>query len=219
MDTIVTFGIPPTEPSTLYGYVQRKGRATDHDGLKLYDVEAFREKPDRATARHYLESSDYYWNSGLFVWTVRHIIECFKAFMPDHHGFIEAAVASGFASCAQPFAALPKISVDYGIMEKADRVKVIEAPFAWDDVGSWTALARHRPRDDAGNSVVGDSLAIDTENCIIYSEGARLVATVGLKDLVVVAVDDAVLVCHKNETARIKEIVEQLRALGKDKLL
>jgi len=220
-DAIVVFGVKPGSPSTLYGYIHRKGEPRQHSSVTVYDVESFREKPDAATAREYISSGEYYWNSGMFVWTVEHIIECFAKFLPDHHRFIEefASSSHGPDEFADAFAALPKISIDYGIMEKAERVKVIEAPFEWDDVGSWPALARTKGSDANGNTIIGGAVTIDTTGSILYREDDGIIAAVGVKDLVIVSAGSAVLVCHKDETARIKEVVERLKEMQKEQFL
>jgi mannose-1-phosphate guanylyltransferase len=220
-DAIVIFGIRPTEPSPLYGYIECLGKHSPYRAQKVFDVKAFREKPDRKTAQKYLASGRFFWNSGMFVWTIPHIVQCFRDYMEKHYEFIQAAGGAGRigSNIAAMFSDLPKISVDFGIMEKARRVKVIEANFHWDDVGSWLALEKHGRPDGQGNILMGESLNIASHNCIIYSEGAQLVATAGVKDLVIVATGDAVLVCHKSETARIKEIVSGLKERGRGDLL
>jgi len=212
-DSIVVFGIKPASPLTLYGYIHRSGDGFERDGYRIYDVESFREKPDDTTARKYYSSGQYYWNSGMFVWTVRHIIECFKKFLPDHYRFIDEFVSSEkpVGEFREAFGNLPKISIDYGIMEKAERVHVIEAPFEWDDVGSWLALERHKERNPDGNTIIGSSITVDTTNSILYCDDDSIIATAGIRDLVIVSTGKAVLVVHKDETARIKEIVAKLK--------
>jgi len=212
-DAIVVFGVRPANPTTVYGYIHRRGDGAVVDGLKVYDVESFREKPDCKTAESYVASGEFYWNSGMFVWPLRHIIELFREFLPEHHALVEEVAGSNKepAAFAESFAALPKISIDYGIMEKAKRIKVIEATFDWDDVGSWLALERHRGRDAQGNTTVGDCISLDTRDSVIYAGEGMVVATVGVEGLVVVATDDAMLVCRKEDTPNIKRVTAALK--------
>ncbi len=157
----------------------------------------------------------------MVVWTVEPIVGCFRKFLGDHHRFSTefASSSKGIGEFADAFAALPKISIDYGIMEKAERVKVIEAPFEWDDVGSWLALERTKKRDAHGNTVMGEAIMLDTADSILCCEEGGIIAAVGVRDLVIVSAGKAVLVCRKDETPRIKEIVARLKEMQMEQFL
>lgn len=215
-ECLVTFGIVPNEPATGYGYI-RKGRAV-RCGLRTVfaRVREFTEKPALAVARRYVRSGDYYWNSGIFVWKASVIAEELKKHMPDlYRGCIEIRDALGTRRAPgvirKVYGSIERVSIDYGIMEKSDRVVVARADFDWDDAGSWCALERHFPADGKGNVVLGKSVALDTERCIIVSDDG-IVACLGVKDLVVVKTPDAVLVCHRGAAQELKRIIKELKA-------
>ncbi len=223
-EALVTFGIPPTEPSTLYGYLHR-GELIHEDGVQAFKLAEFKEKPDEATAGQFLESGDYYWNSGNFVWRVRDILAAIERFMPELHAGLEK-IAPDLGTPRQvetmkrEYPALPRQSVDYGVMEKVPNAVVVEATFEWDDVGSWNAASRHHPDDADGNTVLAETQAgLDTRNCIIVSEPDHLVATIGVEDLIIVHTPDATLVCNRNRDADVKKLVEILTKSGLDDYL
>jgi mannose-1-phosphate guanylyltransferase len=214
---LVTFGVRPTAPSTLYGYLRRGAPLKGAPGA--YELLAFKEKPDRATAEAFLESGDYYWNSGNFVWRAQDILEAIATFLPElYDGLERIRPALGTARQATVLEAeyptLPKTSIDFGVMEKAPNVTVIEADFQWDDVGAWDALARHRAADEAGNVVSGTHCGLDTEACIIAGEEGHLLATIGVRNLVLVQTTDATLVCARDRAADVKTLVQTLKKTG-----
>jgi mannose-1-phosphate guanylyltransferase len=215
-ECLVTLGIVPTEPATGYGYI-RRGAAVSRGMRTVFSkVRAFTEKPDRAAARRYLRSGDYYWNSGIFVWKASVIAEEFKRHMPAlHRGLLEIRDALGTRRAAavirRVYERIERISIDYGVMERSDRTVVARADFDWDDAGSWCALERHFPADRAGNVILGRSVALDTERCIIVSDDG-IVGCLGVKDLVVVKTADAVLVCRRGAAQDLKRIVRELKA-------
>jgi len=217
--TIVIFGIPPTFAATGYGYIHRGRQVVETGGVKLFEVLRFREKPDQLKAAEFLKSGEYYWNSGSFVWKVSTIMEAFAEFMPELHSALgRIAAALGTPREAEVVAAeyerLPNVSIDYGVMESARNVKVIEATYGWDDVGSWRSIENLRRRDADGNVIDGNHIAMDATNCTIIGEGKHLIAAVGVDDLVIVHTPDATLVCRKDRAQDVKKIVDHLAELG-----
>ncbi len=215
---LVTLGIRPTHAATGYGYI-RKGKRLAY-GLKttFAKVAAFTEKPDVATAKRYLKSNQYFWNSGMFVWRAAAIADALRMQMPDlYRGYerIRKAIASRERDdvVRSVYAGLEKISIDYGVMEKASNAVVAKADFDWDDVGSWLALERHMPADRNQNVIVGESVALDTKRCIIIAD-AGIVGCLGLKDIIVVKTPDAVLVSHRRSLHNLKKIIKELRSRG-----
>ena len=193
---LVTFGIVPTRPETGYGYLKTK-----KTGGALR-VERFVEKPGLSAAKQFVKSGSYLWNSGMFVWKTETILEAFRRYLPSVHA------ARGNMLKAWP--KLPAISIDYGILEKARNVAAVAADIGWSDLGSWGSLAEILPKDKQGNSLKGDSIALDCRNTLIWAD-KRLVTAVGVQDLVVIDTPDALLVCPKSMSQDVKEIVESLK--------
>ena len=206
-DALYTIGVRPTFAATGYGYLAL-GTTSAKD---VFVVDKFVEKPDAARAAEYLKSGKYVWNSGMFVWRTKTALEQMRAHLPKHVDALSAAV-SGTASLAEAFAAVPKISIDYGLMEKAPRVRCVAATFSWSDVGSFPSLADHVAHDDAGNSIAGARVvALDARGNVAFSEDpAELVALVGVDDLIVVRSGKRTLVAHKSRAEEIKKLVEKL---------
>lgn len=209
---LVTLGITPTYPETGYGYIKFDGEAVRGNG---YAVEKFVEKPDYQVAREYLNSGEYLWNSGMFVWKVSSILDNMQKFMPatmEGLNRIKSAIGTEAQQdvLVKEFTEFESESVDYGIMEKADHIFIIPGAFGWDDVGSWNAVERIKQTNEFGNTVTGNIITIDTKNCIIEGHN-KLIATVGLENLVIVDTEDATLICNKNNTGDIKKILENLR--------
>lgn len=209
---LVTMGITPTAPETGYGYIKflREGARKN-----AYKVERFVEKPDLEKAKEYLADGGYLWNSGMFVWKVSTILGCIEKYLPEiYSGLAKIEEAIGTADqesiLNSSFETMPSESIDYGVLEKEDGIRVLPGDFGWDDVGSWLALGRMRSLDDAGNLVSGNTVTTGVSSCIIEG-GQKLIAAVGLKDLVIVDTEDAILICNKDNTADIKKIVESLR--------
>ena len=210
---LVTFGIKPAVAETGYGYLER-GEALGAAGL--YRVERFAEKPDAATAETYLASGRHYWNAGIFFFTAGAILEALRRHAPDILAAAEASIAAAerrdgeIRPEAKAFAASPSISIDYAVMEKAERVAVAPVDMGWSDVGSWDALDGLLARDEEGNSIAGEVLLLDSSGCSIRSTGP-LVAGLGLEDLIVVATPDAVLIVPKGRSQDIRALVEALK--------
>ena len=214
-DVLMTIGIAPTEPSSAYGYIETGDLWRKTGAIEIFQAKRFVEKPEVETARGYLASGHYAWNSGMFVWSVRSIRKAFAEFRPTLAARLDAwaacaADADFEAALARDFPALEKISIDYAVMEKARNIVVCKGAFAWDDVGSWPALEAHLPRDGAGNAATGDVEALDSAGNIVVSEG-RLTALVGVKDLVVVQAEGVTLVCHKSRSQELKALLGRLR--------
>jgi mannose-1-phosphate guanylyltransferase len=218
-------GIPPTFPATGYGYIER-GAAVSGDASSAWLVSRFREKPDESTARAFIESGAFFWNSGIFVWRAARIIELLAEFQPEIHAGLariasRAQTAGWETALGEQFASLPSISVDHGVLEplvgratSAGDVFVLSASFEWDDVGSWQALPKALGTDAAGNTVAGVSCQLDTEQCVIRTTGDHLVATIGLKDFVVVHTADATLIAPTGDEAALRKLVALLEDRG-----
>lgn len=216
--SLITIGIAPTEPATGYGYIQKGESVARFAGEDVFRVVEFKEKPDLATAQAYLDSGDYYWNAGMFVWSVQAISEALARFTPtlkagldELENRLNAGEALG-ALLEELYPSLEKISIDFAVMEKADNVQTLAATFDWDDVGAWPAIERHFPKDEAGN--VSDGLAVfeSSSGNIAVAPDGHLLALVGVDDLIVVHTKDATLVCRKDEAHKIKDLVKRLDA-------
>lgn len=195
---LVTLGVKPVSVHTGYGYIK--------SGVKIkngfYQVEKFTEKPDYKTAESYIKSGRYYWNSGMFIWRADVILNEIKRYAPE---IIENL---------KHYKRLPNISIDYAVMEKTDKGVVSIADFPWDDVGDWSALDNHLEKDSKGNILRGETIALDTERTIIISEN-KLVTVLGLKDMLIVSTEDAVLICPKDRSQEVKNIVKALKKKGR----
>ena len=211
---IVTFGIRPTYAAESFGYIQRS-EPISAVGATAYQVDRFREKPDRATAEGYLAAGTFYWNSGIFLWRASTILDALRQYEPKMYSHL-VAIAESLGTDAFPatleneFAAIEGKSIDYAVMERHQNVVVIEAAFPWDDVGSWQALARLHAADADGNTVVGSHVGIDTHGSIIHAEPGHTIVTIDVEDLIVVQTPDATLVASKHAEERVREAVKAL---------
>ena len=216
-DLLVTFGIVATEPETGYGYI-KADKIQVGDG---YKVAAFVEKPDQITAQRYIDAGDYFWNSGMFAFKAGCFLRELEKFNPQMLKVCREALAAAKVDLdftrldKDIFLTCPADSIDYAVMEKTDKAAVIPLDAGWNDVGSWSALWDVTGKDDAGNAIKGDVLTIDTGNSFIHSS-SKLVAVIGVQDLVVVETDDAVMVASKDRVQDVKGIVDQLKALKRD---
>jgi mannose-1-phosphate guanylyltransferase len=221
--TIVTLGIRPSLPSTGFGYVHLGEPQVLADGVPVYRSAGFVEKPNRETAVQFLESGRYVWNSGMFAWRADRLMAEFAAQMPGSHAALQRiGAALGTPDARRVLLAewpkVQRISIDYGIMEHADHVSVIPVEIGWSDIGNWASLLEVLPGDENGNVVTGEAVLSDSRNCLLRSEG-RLIAAIGLKDIVVVETPDAVLVCPKDRAQDVREIVNLLAAQDRGKYL
>ncbi|GIX04165.1 MAG: mannose-1-phosphate guanylyltransferase [Planctomycetaceae bacterium] len=220
---LLLFGATPTFPATGFGYIQR-GELVDSRDHGIRHVRAFREKPNLITAQKYLDSDDYYWNCGIFVWRAARILEVMAEVAPDLHTGLQTLQphirADGDYRSMQPlFSQLPAISIDYAVLERASQVYVYPANFHWDDVGSWQSLARLRPQDADGNVVDGLHCGINTADCIIRSEPEHLVATLGVKDLIIVHTPQATLIADRRDEEAIRQLLKEIEKSGLDRFL
>jgi mannose-1-phosphate guanylyltransferase len=231
-EVLVCIGLRPTRPETGYGYIKCGEALKATEGCtRAYRVERFTEKPNLETAKRFLEQGGYLWNSGMFVWRLSNIEKAMARHMPE--------LAAGLLQLAKRlekgepwldvFAGLPRISIDYGVMEKASNVVVVEGEFQWDDVGTWSALSRVYEADEMGNVVARNGpsdhsteavapILLNSRGCVVYN-GNRLLVVVGADDLIIVDTDDALLVCKKQEEQRLKELLSRLREGGLEQYL
>jgi mannose-1-phosphate guanylyltransferase len=220
LDVLVTVGLKPLSPHTGFGYIQRG----DQVGDCSYRVSRFSEKPDLERARKYLESGDYYWNSGMFIWKAKVLLQAIEKHMPAlYEGLMRIDSAIGTdteASVVQNvFDSLESVSIDYGVMEHAENCAVVIAgDIGWSDVGSWDAWSDHCVKDQQGNAVLGDVLALESRNCVVNSR-EKLTALIGLEDVVIIDSRDALLVCKRDRVQDVKEIVAELKQQGREDLL
>ena len=220
---IVTFGIRPTYPAESFGYIQRADQIESLD-IAAYRVEQFREKPDRETAKSYVDAGTYYWNSGIFLWRASTILDALKKNVPEMHVHLSRIAAAMDTDdfndiLEKEFTAIDGTSIDYAVMENYPNVVTIEAPFPWDDVGSWQALTRLHEPDAQGNTVVGSHLGIETGGTIIHAQPGHTIVTIDVEDLIIVQTDDATLVAPKHAEERVREVVKELEARNRSDLL
>jgi len=215
----VTFGITPDRPETGYGYIRRGDAMDAASGLSR--VAAFVEKPDAATARGYLDSGEYLWNSGMFVFSARAYVDELERLNPTMMAACRAAYAASFADLdfirleEKTFGACPSDSIDYAVMEKTDRAAVIPVDIGWNDVGGWPALWDLAEKDPEGNALLADTLLEDTHNSYFRGDDGRLIAAVGLNDMIVVSTADAVLIAPRDRASEVKSFVDRLNAAGR----
>ena len=222
---LVTLGIPPTEPETGYGYIEKGEIIEKMGGVPVYKTESFREKPTRAKAAAYLRTGKFLWNSGIFIWRADVFWSAVKKFLPALHA--EMSRLAKMLGAPQEkrtlqmiYSRCPTVSVDYGILEKENNVALIEAQFSWNDVGSWSALKKFLPQDKDGNARIighrtgkGRILFLDSSNCLVRSE-EKLIAVIGLDNLVVVEAGNALLVCPRDRSQDVRKVLQELQNRG-----
>ncbi len=216
---LVTFGVIPDRPETGYGYI-KSGKPVRKN---VFRVESFVEKPDARRARAFLKDKSYLWNSGIFLFKAQTMINEIKKYMPDlYKAFsgIEKQLGTDQETAAleSVYSRIEADSIDYGVLEKSKRVFVVRSDFGWSDVGSWSALGEIMEKDEAGNIVLGNSVNMDAEGSIFFSSG-RLIASIGLKDMVVVDTSDATLICPRERVQEVKNLVDKLKETGKQEYL
>ncbi len=212
---LVVIGIKPTWACPGFGYIEhgkpvRLRKRPDNEAI--HRVERFREKPNPDLAESFLRRGNFRWNAGMFVWSVPTVLREFNRYAPELADFISQLRAPGNfeTTLHERFSKLPRISFDYAIMEKADRVLVVEAGFDWDDIGSWHAVANYFEKDKRGNAANRAITAVDSSNNIVFDEEGTTIALLGVHDLIVVRTPDALLVCHRHEAERIKDLIGKL---------
>ena len=220
---LITLGIQPRSPETGYGYIHRGELIETLGEQPVYRVAQFMEKPDEATATQFVQSGEYYWNSGIFAWKLSTLWEEYEHFQPKlctQLGKIGKSLDTprAHSTLQRVWPSVPTETIDVGIMEKSQRVAVLPINVGWSDVGSWATLLELLPGNTETNVVVGDHVGVDTSSSLLYSQD-RLIATVGLKDMIVVDTGDAILVCPKDRAQEVKHIVEALKQTNKHKYL
>ena len=210
----MTLGIHPSSPSTGFGYIEQGSSKGEQAGFEIFSVERFTEKPDPTTAEKMVSSGVYSWNSGMFIWRVDTIIDEFKRQMPEFYQQLsEVRVNLGTANYPtvldRIWPTVGKQTIDYGVMENAHNVVVIPVEIGWFDIGSWDSLFDLLPMDGDGNTFVGNHLDIDTKNSLVFGE-ERLIATLGVEDLVIIDTPDALMVCSRDRVQDVKAVVEKL---------
>lgn len=219
-NNLVTIGITPDYPETGYGYI--KFNPNNCQG-RSFEVERFVEKPNLEVAKEYLASEEYLWNSGMFVWKISSILHNIEQFMPETFLGL-SSIKEGIGTSNQDvilekeYLNFPSISIDYGIMEKCDNIYTIPGAFGWDDVGSWLAVERIKKTNEYGNIVDGNVITIESNNCIIEAD-KKLIATVGVEDLIIVDTEDATLICDKQSANNIKKVLENLKICNRSEYL
>jgi len=215
-DYLVTIGIKPVRPETGYGYINARHPVFSEGIQTCYTVERFVEKPDIDRARQYLEEGTYFWNAGMFIWKAQTVLDGISRHMPElYRGLLKAWEALSTADevrFAELYASLTRKSIDFGLMEKADNVLMIPGEFAWDDVGTWSALQRVRSLDENGNYCSGETICLDTKNSVICSDGPKI-GIIGVSNMVIVASKDGVLVCDADRAQEVREIARLVEAM------
>jgi mannose-1-phosphate guanylyltransferase len=220
----IIFGIPPSHPATGYGYVHRGKPLVGRQGISVFAVESFKEKPDVETAERYVVSGEYYWNGGIFIWQVETLLAMLRERQPQLHTAIRRIATNWLTSerdevFQQAYEPLQRLSIDYAVMEDCQEAIVIQAPFRWDDVGSWLAFERMHPQDAERNTIRATHCGLNTQNCLIVGDPGRLIATVNIENLIIVQDGDATLIADKRDEAAIKKLVGHLKQQGWDQYL
>lgn len=219
-DKLVTIGIRPTFPATGYGYICCNREKT----ASFYKIEEFVEKPDLSRAREYVASGFYSWNSGMFIWKASTILDYFQRLLPDIYEPLqkigEAMMTDRERTVINEiYPDIPRISIDYGIMERVSDALMLEGDFGWNDIGTFDSLGDIFPKDENGNVKVGTTLSIDSRNCIFYGQDDKLVAALGVKDLIIAQTDDVILVCDRSRAQDIRQFTEALQQEGMEHFL
>jgi len=210
---LITFGINPNRPATGYGYIQFSKKDVVYKD-SIYKVKTFAEKPNLATAQRFLDSGEFLWNSGMFIWKAENILNAMKIFLPEMHESLQnigSAVGTSHYQkvLKKQWATIHSDSIDYGVMEKAKNVYVVRGSFGWSDVGSWDAVYEIKKKDKNGNVIIGKVVPIDTQNSYIYSR-KNLISTIGVKDLIIIQSKNSTLIVNRNDTERVKDLVDFL---------
>jgi len=220
---LVTFGIKPTFPATGYGYIHvSRPPAAVSNGFPFHHVLEFKEKPGLEQARAFMAGGDYYWNSGMFIWTPEVFAEKLEAHAPEFFSFwtriLAALKTKSSAGMSRAFKEIPALSIDYALMEKASGVLVCPAKFGWSDVGAWSSLLDVWTKDGQGHAVRGEALSLESGGCLVYNPG-KMTALIGVQDLIVVNTEDALLICRKDRDQKVKEVIGLLAQSDKKSFL
>jgi mannose-1-phosphate guanylyltransferase len=219
-EKLITLGIKPNRPETGYGYIQY----IENAGVELKKVKTFTEKPQLELAQKFLESGDFVWNAGIFIWRVDSIVRAFEAHLPDQAEIFEEGSGQYYTEQEEGFirkaySQCKNISIDYGIMEKADNVYVMLADFGWSDLGSWNSLHEIKDKDANNNAIDANALVFDTKESIVKGDQDRLIVVQGLEGYLVAQCDDVTLICKKDDEQRFREYVSEVKSKKGDKFL
>jgi mannose-1-phosphate guanylyltransferase len=223
-NALITFGIPPTFPSTGYGYIHRGMEIGQRQGVSVFRVQRFEEKPVADRAERFVASGEYFWNSGIFVWRASALLEELRKQQPRLHDAVRR-IADAWGTprrddvLRQEYEPLSKLSIDYAVMEHAREVLVVKAPYRWDDVGSWLALERMNPQDAEHNTILATHCGLKTNHCIIVGDADKIITTIGVSNLVIVQDGDATLIADRRDEGTVKQLVDILKKKGLEKYL
>jgi len=217
---LVLFGVPPTSPATGFGYIERGASIAQ----RAFHVAAFREKPDRTTAEQYLRAGTFFWNCGIFVWKAQRILDAIAACEPEMARKLNDLKphvnnATWEEALAEIFPTLKSVSIDYAVLEREPQIIVLEARFPWDDVGGWEAVGRLIPPDSRGNSLIGETVVVNSNNCVVRTAEDHVIALLEITDCIVVHTDDATLVARRDDDESIRKIVAALQCPELEKYL
>jgi len=218
-DSLILVGVKPWQAETGYGYISKGDVFHEANGVPIYEVGEFKEKPDAETAQAWFESGEYLWNSNMFVWRADTVLRLFEKFEPEiYAGLMKIKEALGGPDSRkvieEVYPTLKEIPIDNAILEKADKVAVIEADIDWSDIGSWGAMSDVLPTDDAKNLINGKVVHVDTKETTVYSQSGKLVTLVGVENLAVIETEDAILICPRDQTQRVRDVVDRLKDDG-----
>lgn len=222
-DSIVTFGIAPAGPSTAYGYIKKGAEHASIGDVSVYEADEFAEKPDIETAKKFVDSGEYFWNSGIFIFKNTSFLKAMEKYLPKHHKAmlkIQDSIQSREEETitVKEYYALESVSIDHGILEKAENVKMAESNFDWKDVGSWSSMEQVLSKDSDNNAAKGDSVTLDSKDNVIVSEDG-VIAAVGVEGLVIIHTPKATLVCKKEDAEKVRDVVEKLKEKGLEQYL
>jgi len=227
-NALITFGIPPSYPATGYGYIHRAGELTTRQAISVYRVRGIKEKPPEELAEEYVASGEYFWNAGIFVWKAATVLDALRQLKPEMHAAV-GRIADAWRTprreevLRREFDPIERTSIDFAVMEHAaeagKEVLAVQATYRWDDVGSWLALERMNPQDADGNTVLATHAGLHTKDCVIVADEGRLIATIGVDNLLIVQDGNATLVADKREEGAVKQLVDLLRKKGLQKYL
>ncbi len=222
-ENLITFGIPPAYPETGYGYIRFSPEKPLHFlDEPFFPVQEFKEKPEYEQAKNFLEEGNYFWNSGMFLWRADIFVQKLEKYAPSMFIYwqkiLDALKNNDQTQIASIFEEIPSISIDYALLEKAEGVLMCKGNFGWSDVGAWSSLADIWPQDKEGNTLRGESIILDSKDCLLYNPH-KLTALIGVKDIIVVDTEDALLITHKSMAQKVKDIVEKIKQKRKTEYL
>ena len=214
---IVTFGISPSRPATEFGYIEVDRLLEESFEHEVFTVKRFREKPSHEQAEEFIREGNFLWNSGMFIFDARSLLEDMSTYMPElHRGLMRIGDALHTDAeervKEEEFEKFESVSIDYGVMEKSDRIACLKPKFFWDDVGSWGSLQRHKTPDENGNIIHGNVAAVDSYDNIVMGDEGSIVAIIGMKDTICVKEGERVLICHKSADQKIKQVLKEMRS-------